>query len=37
MESKAEMEEGEEVATPPSGAGAPLATPPPGVGIPSAL
>jgi hypothetical protein len=36
-ESKAEMEEGEEVATPPGGAGAPLAGPPHGVGTPGAL
>jgi hypothetical protein len=31
-ESKVETEEGQEVATPPSGAGPPLAAPPPGVG-----
>jgi hypothetical protein len=30
-ESKAKMEEGQEVATPPSGTGPPLAMPPPGV------
>jgi hypothetical protein len=31
------MVEGEEVATPPGGAGASLAAPPPGVGTPGAL
>jgi hypothetical protein len=36
-ESKAESEEGQEVATPPGGAGPPLAVPPPGVGPPGAL
>jgi hypothetical protein len=36
-ESKAETEEGQEVATPPGGTGPPLATPPCGVGPPGAL
>jgi hypothetical protein len=36
-ESKAETEEGQEVATPPGGVGPPLTTPPPGVGYPGAL
>jgi hypothetical protein len=37
MKSKAETEEGQEVPTPPGGAGAPLAAPPPGVRPPGAL